>query len=31
VIPLIFAWHFSRKVSLSEQRLKEIQTQLSQR
>jgi GPH family glycoside/pentoside/hexuronide:cation symporter len=31
VIPLIFAWYFSRKVSLSEQRLQEIQTQLAQR
>jgi GPH family glycoside/pentoside/hexuronide:cation symporter len=31
VIPLIFAWHFSNKVSMSEQRLREIQTQLAQR
>jgi GPH family glycoside/pentoside/hexuronide:cation symporter len=31
VIPLFFAWHFSNKVSLSEQRLQEIQTQLAQR
>jgi GPH family glycoside/pentoside/hexuronide:cation symporter len=31
VIPLLFAWYFSSKVSLSEQRLKEIQTQLAQR
>ena len=31
VIPLVFAWYFSNKVSLSEQRLREIQTQLAQR
>jgi len=31
VIPLVFAWHFSSKVSLSEQRLRDIQTQLAQR